>query len=337
MNVRLSGAFSVLLSSDGSYDTQTDQSGRFEMQVPVGTYDALTACAPGFVDYPGAMGAGFEVNGPLGGLRLQLMRGGRVEGAVRTAQGSLPPPGTRAELRLPAGESAGTSMAAEVSPQTGRFLFERVRPGPAELRIYFPADAMAVARFEVAEGQVAEPVLRHLAQARITGTLLDARDGTPLSMATVTALGETAQETRITVTGDDGTFELPPMTAGRIVVLASQPGYASAHQTLDASDGGSHDVTIKTSPGGRIEGSLAPGTAFQRAAALEVTLMREAHAVATAYPDADGRFVMSHVVPGRYTVTLTSPADTLPGAPTARALQITVAEGQTTRVVLEAR
>jgi len=311
-----------------SYGASTDGDGAFQLWMALGRYDLVEASAPGYV--ADRLPVLIEVTGPVSGLRFQLFRGGRVQGTVRMPDGSSPPEGTSARLNLRVGESVGKSWEIPVDPETGRFAFERAHPGTAELVVRFPDGATATAKFEVEEGRVAEPALKLVPgppEARIIGKVVDRRDGTPIAMAVVRATQESGPD-RTAITEDDGTFEFPALRGGKITVTVSLPRYSTVSDLVDASDGGLQEVTLKTSPGGRVEGEVAAVLLQSAAAPIQVSLRLGKDWAAGTSPDETGHFVLTHIVPGSYTV------DSGPGA---KPQEITVAEGRAARVVLEPR
>jgi hypothetical protein len=279
-----------------TYEATTDAAGRFDLQAPAGQYSSVQVRAAGYVDRTSGE---LDIVGPTSSLRFQLFRGGRVQGVVRLPDGAPVRAGAQARLDLPVGGSMSVDVEADVSPETGRFVFERVRPGSGTLTVQ-ASGYVATTKFEVGEGQVAEPELRFQSQAPalIAGRVVDRRDGKPLAMAIVSASCREGCAYANAITEDDGGFELPPLTAGKIIVTVSLPGYSEVSQTVDAA-GGVEDLTIETSPGGRIEGEVTGAQPEGNMSPLWARLSGEGGRGGSAQVDEDGRFVLTHVAPGR--------------------------------------
>jgi len=303
------------------YDATTDEEGQFNLRVPRGRYTMVGVGAEGYVQHTGSA---LEVTGAISSLRIRLRRGGRVEGTVLAPDGSLPPEGTIARC---------AGRTAQVSPKTGAFLFEHLPAGDAELTVRLAGPyPRGKAEFEVREGEVVRPRLQFPPEARIVGKVVDGRGGQPIAMAVVGAELQSGGDYGQGVTEDDGTFEIPSMAAGRISVRVSMPGMCSVSRMLDASDGGEYEVVLRTSPGGRIEGQVTDALPANPGRAISIALHPSEEDRAPIYPDERGRFVITRVPPGSYALKAQGPDGTHLGEP----VEVTVREGETTRVVLEA-
>lgn len=87
----------------------------------------------------------------------------------------------------------------------------------------------------------------------VSGTVLDARTGGPISGATVTVAGQSM------VTGADGAFLLTNVTAGTQTLTGSATGYTTATESIVVPDGGSVVENLALSPSGVITAVLTWG------------------------------------------------------------------------------
>lgn len=137
----------------------------------------------------------------------------------------------------------------------------------------------------------------------ITGSVVDARDGTPLEDATVTADGA---EERIATTDGDGEFSIADVEpADGYTVTADTNGFESNSSNLDVEIAGQHEVNFSLEPEpADVDGTITDARTDAGVENASVTLVDDENgSVAATVTDTSGDYAVEGVDPGTgYTV-----------------------------------
>jgi protocatechuate 3,4-dioxygenase beta subunit len=282
----------------------TDASGRFEIRdLPPGPA-RLEARASGFAPSPRtdaesrADAAGPEV---VLTLRPALALRGRV----------VDPDGQPLEGARVLARAGGSLLDAPVarSDADGRFAFTELGVGPYDL------DASAEGYGTVFKRGVAVPgegiELRLPAVGGLAGTVSDERGGPVADFkvrwrSILLAQDGPGQGGENRFLAADGAFRLEGLSPGDYDVLVVAPGRAPAELRVTVSPGAYADASVRLVAGATLSGRVT-GEGGSPVAGAEVTVMtgHEGDAIQT---DADGRFALADIAPGRRSVMVEHPA-----------------------------
>jgi EmrB/QacA subfamily drug resistance transporter len=136
----------------------------------------------------------------------------------------------------------------------------------------------------------------------LTGTVKAAATGSPLATVTVTLTDSRGEVNGAFITTTDGTYAFVGVGAGAYTLVASGPGYRPVAVTLTVPDSGvlRHDVELASSV-------LLAGTARTEGDRVvpdaRITVLdAEGNVAAVARTDGDGRYLVSDLPAGAYTV-----------------------------------
>ncbi|MCP3168500.1 carboxypeptidase-like regulatory domain-containing protein [Myxococcus qinghaiensis] len=226
------------------FETETDGSGRFVLELPKGGPHFLVAVAEGFVI------TRVDVEAPAQGLRLVLRAGGKVEGTV---VGNTGEPLWEVDLSLKA-DGTQTGAFSDTSNEQGRFDFRTVEPGRYTLTAAFsmggPHRASQVVT--VRPGESSMVTLRMDTGLTVSGIVVD-EAGQPVSDVEVRAHSHRdtyaaleKQERSIRVndsyvrTDASGRFSVSHLLPGKSVLSIDKQGYVLRG---DAAEGGASSET----------------------------------------------------------------------------------------------
>ncbi len=223
-------------------------------------------------------------------LALSRITWGTVEGSVVDAVTGEPLTGARVN-------AAGRRQIAD---EQGRFRFERVPAG--ELRVvagkavYRPGEvAVDLAATATVEAHLR---LQPITRGEISGQVVDALSGEPVADARVSAGG-------VAMTTDSlGRFVLEEVSAGRVAVTVTNPGYRPGAVVVELPAAERVETTVVVEPilTGTVTGSVIDRTTRQPVAGVRVGA-----AGSFAETDGSGRFVFEQVDAGTVAVTARHP------------------------------
>jgi uncharacterized protein YfaS (alpha-2-macroglobulin family) len=137
----------------------------------------------------------------------------------------------------------------------------------------------------------------------LAGTVRAGGSGQPVSGATVTVANGRGEIAGAVTTGADGSYRLSQLAEGQHTLVVAAAAYAplAAQVTVEEGELVQHDVELPAS--GAVVGTVLTADGTQPFPAAQVTLTNEVGTeVASAAADADGRFTLSDVPSGRYTL-----------------------------------
>lgn len=220
------------------------------------------------------------------GVELSLRIGATLTGRVFDPSGE---PLAGANVGVEGGMDSGVSRVT--TDDEGAFVLNRVAPGRYRLAAEHPDFPSARSeRFEFADGEEVEPFALTFDPAqRITGLVLDAA-GEPVAGAKVrtgpVGFGfraglELERIASLTVTEDDGRFELGRLRAGRsVTITVDHAEHLAEELTVEVGEGVNDIGEIRLRAGGFISGTItdaATGDPIDRARAVLVPYREETH------------------------------------------------------------
>jgi hypothetical protein len=227
-------------------------------------------------------------------------------------------------------------VTREFQDAEGRFELDAIPTGPHS--VFVRAEGFATWRTSVTLPAEVAPVLAQGADVR--GLVRDHATGDPVEGALVISetdapVASLAPEaaavppgTRGALTGPDGTFSLESLSTGTQVLRASAPGRAPAWARLTLAPGERREVALRLPRGGGIRG---------RVTLSDQTPMADVNIVAywgeTAYPngpctiattktEADGRYILTHLPEGAWSVLCFDQESKSPSAPSIRMVEV---------------
>jgi protocatechuate 3,4-dioxygenase beta subunit len=270
----------------GTQGAKSDAQGRYELDpVQSGPVMTLSVKARGYTAAAASMFTGNALPDLVAGETLEhdieLERGGRIIGRITEAEGGEPIVGAAVEVT---GNMAmmWTGSPAATTDLEGRYELVGLLPG--EYRVEVRADGFAEATstdtVTISEqGNEGEINMALSGAGRLVGIVLDAK-GDPVAGAKVFARGQSPDEEnpggnmrgggrmmqrireqlnpRVTVTDDQGRFELPGL-APRLAWLAAvtADGFVETEsERVRIAEGDTREVEIVLLPGGVLEGRV---------------------------------------------------------------------------------
>lgn len=207
--------------------------------------------------------------------------------------------GTQRPQAVTAVPTAGTSPASVVSPASAAPAASAGIPAPSRTQT---ADVRVVDRAAGFHGMVADA------------------SGTPVPGASVTLIDRQGRQAGVTAAGADGRYALDAPAAGTYVLTAAAPGHAP-HAASATSRGAQArprvDLTLTGT--GRLHGTLSggpDGNALDGGSVIVTDARGEV--VARTTSGAEGRWEVTQLPPGSYTLVLSAPGH----RPQARALHL---------------
>ncbi len=288
-----------VLSTAGS--VKSDESGRFELTLPDGTYQ-LNASLEGYGTTATSAHLGETVN-------LVLPKSGVIEGRVLDERGE---PVRRFAIDVLSVTTADTPATPALFSRTfespdGSFRIDQLPSWDVVVRATAAEFAPAFSPMTtVRVGDVEKMDLTLSRGCTLTGRAVDL-SGAPLPGVYVDAesvlaageLSDVAMEAAAQAqTEDDGSFNLPNVPKGMIVVRGYDGSNAVSSVEIEASSCDSLEpVKLVMSPGGSLSG-VARDADGKPIAGARLTLMHRPIGFVNTLSDADGRFHFEQIPPG---------------------------------------
>ena len=223
-NEPLSGA-SVSLSG-GSQSTQTNSDGYFVLSgVPSGSYTVLAALA-GYSSASGVANVKAQQTSTVGPIILTQASGAAaIRGSIFDATSQQPIAGANVAL------SAGSTSYSATTGSDGSFVLGNLTPGTYSVTfqasgyttvtgsLSAPAGSVTAVR----QGLTTQGTYQDSSPGTLTGQMVDASSGQPLSGVTLSLNGGASTAT----SASDGTFTFAAVARGNCQILANTAGYVA--------------------------------------------------------------------------------------------------------------
>lgn len=261
----------------------------------------------------------------LAAAAASLIRGRAQAAAATAAEAAAPPPAPSAtavgdanaptvdcRVEDPAGHpvaAATLTLIDRRGHQTARARTREdgggvlPRPCPGSYTLVVSAEGHQPRAVDLTVGDQPAPCTVTLAHATgLRGTARDA-DGTPVTEARVVVIDTHGDVVATTTTGPDGGYALLGLLPGRFTLQVSAYGHRPAAAPVDVgpSEATEHDVTLD--PAGALAGTVRHGRTGRPVADARITLLdTDGVPVATAVTTDDGRYTLTDLAPGAYTL-----------------------------------
>ena len=282
-----SSAISGAQVSDGTRNALTDAAGKYTIDnVPPGSYQ-VTASKDGY------QSSSLTVNVVPGGTTVanfslsQIILPGNITGSVTDAKDGSPIVGATVSdgTRTATTDASGKYTITAVPPGTYQVTASKSGYQSSSLTVNVLSGTTAVANFSLS--QILTP-------GSITGSVTDAKDGSAISGAQVSA------GTRTATTDASGKYTIANVPPGTYVVVASKAGYQSSSLTVNVFSGGTTIANFSLSQiltPGSITGSVTDAKDGSAISGAQVSA-----GTRTATTDASGNYTIANVPPGNYQV-----------------------------------
>ena len=274
--------------SAGTRTVTTDASGKYAIaNVPPGAY-AVVASKDGYES------SSLTVNVYSGGTTLtnfslsQIFTPGSISGSVTDSKDGSPMAGATVSdgTRTATTDATGTYSIANVPPGTYQVTASKSGYQSSSLTVSVLAGATAVANLSLSQ---------IILLGSITGSVTDAKDGSPIAGATV------SDGTTTALTDGAGTYSINDVPAGSYQVVGSKVGYQSSSLTVTVLSGPTAIANLALSQiivTGNITGSVTDAKDASPMVGATVS-----DGTRTATTDATGTYSIANVPPGTYQVT----------------------------------
>jgi protocatechuate 3,4-dioxygenase beta subunit len=221
--------------SDGIRTTTTDSTGKYTIaDVPPGTYQ-VTASKSGYESSSLTVTVS-EENSAVANLSLnKIVILGTIAGTVTDTEDGSPIVGAKVTdgTRTTTTDSTGKYTIANVPPGTYQVTASKAGYHSSSLTVTVLSGGTAVANFSLNEVIV---------PGSITGSVIDAEDGSPIVGATV------SDGTRTTITDATGEYTIANVPPGTYQVTTSKEGYVSGTLTATLVSGGTSVMNFYLNP-----------------------------------------------------------------------------------------
>ncbi len=243
----------------------------------------------------------------LAGLEIVLLAGAAVEGRVLSPEGSPVPNARVAVTEASRGRAITFSSLRAGTDADGHYRIEGIAPGPHTLETRAEGYRRAVRDVE-AKGETRGVDFQLDRGLEVSGRVIDIA-GNPFAGAVVFLSGA-SHDSRVTDSGEDGSFRIAGLDDGKYSLHASPRGFDSG------SAGGSAEtaVTLAGAPMSGIELriSAAEGAVAGRLTGLDLSQLSRVRVWVDSMfhlgsVDADGNYRIVHLSPGSWTVNAMVP------------------------------
>lgn len=262
--------------------------------------------------------------------------------AIFAAPPVPPPPG---ELRGQVLRKSGTPVTMftvnGVRFQDPEGMFRILTPPEGEFRVVVRADGFAPNVFHVVGASGKKlwiPEIRLGDGEHVLGEVVDAETGLPITGARATLADPSKLErlrlvrpervADVGATGGGGWFELRRAPRGLLVLIVSHPDYLPAFVPVNTRD---PLPAVRLHRGGTLAGAVRDARGAPLPGVRVVALSEEAGDGSEAHADAQGRFEMARLRPGRYRVVAVPFGQIVEGG------SVELADGQVADVAIELR
>ena len=266
-----------------------------------------------------------------------------VEGTARDAAGQ-PLAGVRIEARRlrPRSPSGGETLALEVTTAAGAFRLRAFEAGEWELAADAPGCSRSAPQRVVLTPEAAPPQVAFVLEpAPSLSGHVRSPGGAPLAGALVRALrlDDAAGGTEALATADAaGAFRFPELDQGRYRLVALDRGHARSEELeLELGPEPLTEPVLVLRSGAAVAGLVLDTHGAPRPGTPVAVVSLDLLESRTLRADAEGRFVVERLPPGRWEVW-SYPPELVAGAPTVSAsLSVELAEGERRDLELRAR
>jgi protocatechuate 3,4-dioxygenase beta subunit len=273
--------------SDSVRTATTDATGTYTIaNVPPGTY-VVVASKEGYQTSSLTVSV-LQATTAVANFSLsQIILPGSITGSVTDAKDGSPIVGATVSdsVRTATTDATGKYTIADVPPGTYQVVASKQGYQSSSLTVNVLSGATALANLSLS--QIILP-------GSITGSVTDAKDGSPIVGATV------SDSVRTATTDATGTYTIANVPPGSYQVTASKEGYQSSSSTVGVLQGATAVANFSLSQiilPGRITGTV---TSAKDGSPLVGATVSDS--IRTATTDATGKYTIANVLPGTYQV-----------------------------------
>ena len=299
VNARPTHLVSGFWNSDDLLKLETDAEGKFSFDdLAPGQAFSISVRAEGYLSREITI-----VKAPQDDLKVTLSKGARLTGRVIDTSG-WPVIDAQVQVQQESLRHMGHFGSTTAVDEDGRFTFESVSPGPANLEVQSDQKLGQVRSIEVplpgGEDLHVEIVLED--GATVSGRVTTDQ-GDPVPGAFLTSMSrEPSRQYRSHnsgMTDAEGLFELRGLSEGRVVITAFREPYLNASEEVEVTDG-SNFVEIVFETGHPVTGRVS-GEDGQAIVGAEVSFQNheKGHGVEV-MTDSDGLFQVKQLATGKY-------------------------------------
>ncbi|MFQ5665123.1 MAG: Ig-like domain-containing protein [Candidatus Binatia bacterium] len=294
-------------------DGTTSCSGRFSLQVPVGSPYRVQALSP-FNGDPAAVESVLATAGATNEHCLILGESGSVRGTVFLANGKPAGGGVEVTYREAAPFRSNASERAALTDSAGTFNFTLL---PARPFVITARDAatghQGVVRGSVLTGDATVANIHLLGQGRVTVRVVDA-GGRPIADARVqlssgAPVAFLLKPFPTLLTDGTGIVEYAGVPEGEFSVIAEDPGSLTGGRSGGAivEDQGHTETTIALAPSGNVRGTVFDATGMAALGFAQVRLVQSGRPGAYVTADVRGMYTFDFVPLGAFSLECLDP------------------------------
>ena len=244
----------------------------------------------------------------LTGVTLAADQGAQISGRVQTQDAS---PAAIAGALLQARNETTGLVFSTTSDSSGNYTFAGLPAGIYDLVINAAGFARAeIAGVDLTLNNATQPIAL-TTQSTIGGTIVLGSGGPAESTLVVTAAlaGSIDPNQTFSTFSTSTSFLLAQLPAGTYTVTVKLPGYVTQTFTSQvvAASANLDLGTINLIPVASIAGTLLPGSQQVSVSDTLIDATQNGQVIGTAYTDASGKYTISNLAPGAYTITAVLP------------------------------
>jgi thermitase len=273
--------------SDGIRTVLTDVAGRYTIDVPPGSYQVV-ASKEGYETSSSTVSVLQGTTAIANFCLSQIIVPGSITGSVTDAKDGSPIVGATVTdgTRTTSTDAAGKYTIADVPQGSYQVVAGKEGYQSSSLMVNVLSGSAAVANFSL--NQIIVP-------GSITGSVADAKDGSPIVSATVSDGNGTA------LTDALGSYTISNVLPGSYQVVASKGGYQSSFLTVSVLSGSTAVANLSLSQI-IVPGSIT-GTVTSTKDGSVIVGVTVTDGTRTTTTDATGKYAIANVPPGSYEVT----------------------------------